>query len=76
MNYDQAAKDKREFDAVIAIKESTGKLAESAGILLDDSRVTHSLACRENPVLAILMLDIVKAAAELNRKVNEIQGAL
>ena len=53
-----------------------GKLAESAEILLDDSRVTHSAACRANPVLAILILDIVKAAAEINNKVKEIRGVL
>jgi hypothetical protein len=71
-----AAADKREFESVMMIREDIEKAAGSAGFLWNELRAAHTRACTENPVLAILLLDLIRDAAKIDQRIKEIQGVL
>lgn len=58
------------------IKENIEKAEHDAGFLQADLRMTYSIACEKNPVLAILLYDLMTEAAKINNRIKEIQGAL
>jgi len=70
-----AAAEKREFESVM-IREDIEKAGHSAGFLRDEIRAAHTKACTENPVLAILLLNLIGDAAKLERRIGEVQGVL
>jgi hypothetical protein len=71
-----AALDKREFESVMMIREDMEKAAGSSGFLVDELRAAHTRACNENPVLAILLLDLIRDAVKIDQRIKEIQGVL
>lgn len=58
------------------MNESLFKAAEMAGLLTRDLRAAHSDACTENPLLEILLLDLIAKAAEIEQQVKRINLAL
>jgi hypothetical protein len=71
-----AAAEKREFESVMMIREDIEKAGHSAGFLSDELRAAHTRSCNENPVLAILLLDLIRDAAKIDQRIKEIQGVL
>lgn len=48
----------------------------SVGFLGDALRSAHTRACGDNPVLAILLLDLIWDAVRIEQRIKEIQGVL
>ena len=72
----RAARDNKEFESVMMIQEDIEKAGHSAGFLSDELRAAHTRACTENPVLAILLIDLIRDAARIEQRIKEIQGVL
>jgi hypothetical protein len=73
---DDQEKDQREFESVMMIREDIEKAAGSAGFLSDELRAAHGRACTENPVLAILLLDLIRDAVKIDQRIKEIQSVI
>jgi hypothetical protein len=71
-----AAAEKREFESVMMIREDIEKAAGSAGFLSGELIDAHRRACTENPLLAILLLDLIADARRMNDRIKEIQSVL
>jgi len=69
-------KEKREFESKIMIQEDMEKTAGSAEMLSSELIDAHRRACTENPVLAILLLDLIRDAVKVKQRIKEIQGVL
>lgn len=50
--------------------------AQCSDLLISDIRAAHSVACQENPLLEILLRDLIADAAKLNRRLAEIEGGI
>jgi hypothetical protein len=57
-------------------REDIEKAAGSATFLGDELRAAHTRACTKNPVLAILLLDLIRDAAKIEQRIKEIQGVI
>lgn len=73
---DEQREVKREFESVMMIREDIEKAGHSAGFLSDELRGAHTRACTENPVLALLLFDLIVAAAQINNRIKEIQSVI
>jgi len=58
------------------MNEDIEKAEHTAGFLSDELRSAHTRACTENPVLAILLLDLIRDAVKIDQRIKEIQGVL
>lgn len=58
------------------IREDIEKAGHSAGFLSDELRAAHTRACESNPVLAILLLDLIRDAVKIEQRIKEIQGVI
>jgi hypothetical protein len=76
MKVDTQKADKREFESVMMIREDMEKAAGSAGFLSDELRAAHTRACESSPVLAILLLDLIREAVHIEQRIKEIQGVI
>ena len=56
--------------------ESIVKATQCSDLLVSDIRAAHSVACRENPLLEILLRELIADAAKLNRRLAEIEGGI
>jgi hypothetical protein len=66
------AADKRKFENVMMIREDMECWASAAGVLAEELRIAHTRACNENPVLAILLLDLIRDVAKVDQRICEI----
>ncbi len=57
-------------------QEAVTKATQCADLLVGDLREAHSVACRANPVLAILLRDLIAEAASIKNKLAELDGCL
>jgi hypothetical protein len=76
MKVDNQKANKRDFESVMMIREDMEKAAGSAGFLVDELRSAHTRACESNPVLAILLLDLIREAVHIEQRIKEIQGVI
>ena len=76
MKVDTQKAGKREFESVMMIREDMEKANGSAGFLSDELRAAHTRACESNPVLAILLLDLIRDAAKVEQRIKEIQWVI
>ncbi len=76
MKLDTTKKDKQEFESVMMIREDMEKAGSSSAFLWSELRAAHARACRENPVLAILLLDLIRDAARIDQRIKEIQWVI
>ena len=56
--------------------ESIVKAVQTSDLLTGDIRETHKLACRENPLLEIVLRELIGESVRINRRLAEIQGCL
>jgi len=56
--------------------EAIVKATQCSDLLMSDIRAAHSLACHKNPLLEILLRDLIADAVRLNRRLAEIQGGI
>ncbi|MFA5348104.1 MAG: hypothetical protein WC294_08200 [Methanoregula sp.] len=56
--------------------EKITKACHSSGFLADEIREAHSAACRENPVLAILLMDLLGDAVKIEHKLRQVEEAI
>jgi hypothetical protein len=56
--------------------EAITKAAQCAGLLVSDIRGAHRLACQDNPLLEVLLRELIADAVRLNRRLAEIEGCL
>jgi hypothetical protein len=59
-----------------SMKENIDKAIHSAGFLRDELLAVGSEACKENPLLAILLHDVIADAANIENRLKEIQGVM
>ena len=74
--WNTTAKDKRDFESVMMIREDMEKAADKSADLTFYLRQAHTRACTDNPVLAILLLDLIRDAVKIEQRIKEIQGVL
>jgi hypothetical protein len=53
-----------------------GKASQTAALLVSDLRQAHKAAVRENPLLELLLLDLLTQAREMERRLKGIDQAL
>ncbi len=58
------------------IKEHIEKASHDCGLLRDDISAAYSVACVKNPVLAILLYDMIGELAKVQNRINEINGVV
>lgn len=56
--------------------EEVLKASQSANLLVSDLRQAHKAAIRENPLLEVVLLDLLTQSLELERKLKGIDAAL
>ena len=56
--------------------ESVVKATQCSDLLISDIRAAHSVACRENRLLEILLRELIADAVRINRRLAEIQGGI
>ena len=56
--------------------EPLTKASHDADFLVSNLREAHSEACRSNPMLAILLLDLIGQAQKITQRLAEIETAL
>jgi hypothetical protein len=52
------------------------KASQTATLLVADLRQAHKIAVRENPLLELILLDLLTQAQEMERKLKGIDAAL
>ena len=57
-------------------QESVTKAAQCADLLTSDIREAHKLACRGNPLLEVLLRELIGDAAKIKNRLAEIEGCL
>lgn len=58
------------------MNEHIEKAGHDLGFLIDDLRQAYSASCAENPVLGILIYEMMEKATVINNRINEIQGLI
>jgi hypothetical protein len=56
--------------------EAITKATQCSDLLVSDIREAHKLACQENPLLEILLRDLIGEAVKINRRLAELEGCL
>jgi hypothetical protein len=56
--------------------ETITKAAQCADLLTSDIREAHKLACRENPVLEILLRELLGDAVKLDSRLAQLDAGL
>jgi len=56
--------------------EAIVKATQCSDLLISDIRAAHSVACQENPLLEILLRDLIADAVRINRRLAEIEGGI
>jgi hypothetical protein len=56
--------------------EEVLKASQSANLLVSDIRHAHKAAIRENPLLEVVLLDLLTQSIDLERKLKAIDQAL
>jgi len=56
--------------------EAIAKSKQCSDLLMSDIRAAHTEACHKNPLLEILLRDLIADAVRLNRRLAEIQGGI
>lgn len=64
------------INSVQMLNEDIEKAVGSVGFLADELKSAHDRACTENPVLAILLLDLIRDTAYIEKRIIEIQAVL
>lgn len=64
------------INSIQMLNEDLANAGHSAGFLGDALRSAHTRACGDNPVLAILLLDLIRNAVRIEQRIKEIQGVL
>ena len=54
--------------------EAITKAAQCADLLLSDIRDAHKLACRDNPLLEILLRELLGDAVKIKNRLAELEG--
>ena len=58
------------------LKEDIEKASASADFLRNELKSAYNRACESNPVLAILLFDLITESAKINNRIQEIQSVL
>lgn len=56
--------------------ESITKATQCAALLRDDIREAHKSSCEDNPVLEILLRELLGDAARLNNRLAELEACI
>lgn len=56
--------------------ESLTKATQCADLLAADILEAHKAACRDNPLLVILLRDLIRDSAEIKNRLAEIEACL
>lgn len=54
--------------------EAISKAAQCAALLVSDIREAHQLACRDNPVLEILLRELIGDTTKIKNRLAELEG--
>ena len=57
-------------------QEAVTKAAQCADLLTSDIRQAHSLACQNNPLLEIVLRELIAEAAKIKNRLAEIDACL
>lgn len=57
-------------------QETITKAVQCSDLLTSNIRDAHKVACEENPVLEIVLRDLIADAARISRRLAEIKGCL
>lgn len=58
------------------VLESITKAAQCSSLLYDDILEGHKKACEDNPILSILLRELLGDAAKIKSKLEEIESCL
>ncbi len=56
--------------------EAIVKATQCSDLLISDVRAAHRLACQDNPLLEILLRELIAEAAKINRRLAELEGCI
>lgn len=56
--------------------EAITKAVQCSDLLIGDIREAHTKACQDDPVLAIVLADLIADAVKLNQRLGELEGCL
>jgi hypothetical protein len=54
--------------------ETITKAAQCADLLTSDIREAHKMACQDDPVLEIMLRELIGDAAKIKNRLTELQG--
>ncbi len=57
-------------------QEAIAKATQCSDLLISDIREAHKLACQGNPLLEILLRDLIGESVKINRRLAELEGCL
>lgn len=57
-------------------QESITKAAQCSDLLVSDIREAHKRACQENPLLEIMLRELIADAAKLKNRLAEVERCL
>lgn len=56
--------------------EAIVKATQCSDLLVSDIRTAHRLACQDNPLLEIVLRELIAEAVRINRRLAEIEGCI
>ena len=57
-------------------QEAITKAVQCSDLLVSDIRSAHKLACQDNPLLEVLLRELIADAVRLNRRLAELESCL
>ena len=57
-------------------QESVSKAVQCADLLANDIRQSHKLACQDNPLLEILLRELIADTVRIRNRLAELEGCL
>ena len=57
-------------------QEAITKAVQCSDLLVSDIRSGHKLACQDNPLLEVLLRELIADAVKINRRLAELEGCL
>ena len=57
-------------------KEAITKAVQCSDLLTSDIRQAHRVACQGNPLLEIVLRELIADAVRINRRLAELEGCL
>jgi hypothetical protein len=68
--------EKKSFNNILAMQENLDKALHDGDFLRGDISSAYTIACTENPAVALLLFDLITNINEVNRRISEVRGCV